>query len=49
MDDETFKKEVEDLVAMLTNFRLIKDKGRKRWLKVEIRHHLTTLLNDEHD
>lgn len=36
MSEEEFKKEVQDLVAMLNNLRLIKDKGRRRWLKAEI-------------
>jgi hypothetical protein len=31
---------------MLNNLRLIKDKGLKRWLKVEIRNQLNQLMND---
>jgi D-hexose-6-phosphate mutarotase len=44
MSDVEFKKEVDDLVEMLNNFRLIKDKGLKRWLKVEIRNQLNLLI-----
>lgn len=45
MTDEEFKTEVQDLVKMLENLRLIKDKGRKRWLKAEIRAQLTKVTN----
>lgn len=37
MSDEEFVKEVKDLVEMLNILHEIKDKGRKRWLKVEIK------------
>lgn len=46
MSDEDYKKEVQDLVAMLNNLRLIKDRGRKRWLKAEIRNQLRVLMKD---
>jgi hypothetical protein len=46
MTDEEFKREVQNLVEMLNNLRLIKDKGLRRWLKVEIRNQLNQLLND---
>jgi hypothetical protein len=46
MTDEEFRKEVQDLVDMLNHLRLIKDKSRKRWLKVEIRNQLRLLLSD---
>lgn len=46
MTDEEFEKEVEDLTELLRNLRRIKDKGRKRWLKAEIRIFLRKLMND---
>lgn len=46
MSEEEFKKEVQDLVAMLNNLRLIKDKGRRRWLKAEIIIQLRALMKD---
>jgi hypothetical protein len=46
MTDEQFQKEVEDLLELLKNFRLIKDKGRKQWLKTELRHLLNKLMQD---
>jgi hypothetical protein len=46
MTDEEFKREVQNLVEMLNNLRLIKDKGLRRWLKIEIRNQLNQLLND---
>lgn len=46
MSDEEFQKEVQDLVGMLNSLRRIKDKGRKRWLKAEIRNQLRVLLTD---
>ena len=46
MSDEEFQKEVEDLTAMLGSLRQIKDKGRSRWLKIEIRNQLRILLRD---
>lgn len=46
MTDEEFEKEIEDLTAMIRDLRLIKDKGRKRWLKAEIRVLLNTILRD---
>lgn len=46
MSDEEFQKEVEDLTAMLGSLRQIKDKGRRRWLKIEIRNQLRILLRD---
>lgn len=46
MTDEEFKKEVQDLVEMLNSFHLIKDKGRRQWLKAEIRRQLQLILKD---
>ena len=46
MTDEEFKKEVDDLVEMLNTLRLIKDKGRTKWLKREIRYQLIKLTQD---
>lgn len=37
MSDEEFAKEVADLVDLLNSLRLIKDKGRAKWLRAEIR------------
>lgn len=45
MTDEEFEREVSDLVEMLKSLRLIKDKGRKRWLKAE-RYHIVKLTRD---
>ncbi len=44
MTDEEFKREVQDLVDMLNNLRQIKDKGRTKWLKREIRAQMIKLL-----
>lgn len=46
MTDEQFMKEVEDLVEMLKSLLLIRDKGKKRWLKTEIRALVQRLLRD---
>ena len=46
MTDEELKKEVQDLVEMLNSLHLIKDKGRARWLKREIRAHLIKILKE---
>lgn len=46
MTDDEFKKEMQDLVMMLENLRRIKDKGRRKWIKAEIRVLLTKLMND---
>lgn len=46
MTDEELEKEVKDLVEMLNNLRRIKDKGRKRWLKSEIKEQLRKILKD---
>ena len=37
MTDDEFKSEVQSLVEMLNNLRLIKDKGRRNWLIRELR------------
>jgi hypothetical protein len=42
--DEEFQRDVNDLVEMLNDFRLIKDKGRKKWLKAELRNQLNLLI-----
>ena len=44
MTDEEFEKEVKDLVGMLNNLHLIKDKDRTKWLKREIREQLIKIL-----
>lgn len=46
MEEDQFEKEVDDLVAMLNTLRLIKDKGRKRFLKAAIRLQMRKLLKD---
>lgn len=46
MTDDEFKKEVQEFVMMLENLRRIKDKGRRKWLKAELRVLLTRLMND---
>ncbi len=46
MTDEDFEREVQDLVEMLNNLRRIKDKGRRQWLKAEIRAQLVKLTKD---
>lgn len=46
MTDEEYEKEIEDLTEMLRDLRLIKDRGRKRWLKAEIRVLMNTILRD---
>lgn len=46
MTDEEFEKEIEDLSEMLKNLRLIKDKGRRKWLKREIRALVIRLTKD---
>ncbi len=46
MTDEEFKKEVLDLVEMLYSLHLIKDKGRGKWLKREIRAQLIKILKE---
>lgn len=44
MTDEEFRKEVSDLVDMLNNLHLIRDTGRTKWLKREIRAQLIKIL-----
>lgn len=46
LEDSEFEKEVEDLVAMLHSFRRISDKGRKQFLKREIRTSVNLLLRE---
>lgn len=46
MTDEEFEKEVSDLVEMLRNLRLIKDKARRPWLKAAIKEQLRILMKD---
>lgn len=46
IEEDEFEKEVEDLTAMLRNFRLIKDKGQRKFLKQEIRILINLLLHD---
>ena len=46
MTDEEFQREVEALVDLLNSLRLIRDKGRKQWLKAAIRTQMRMLLRD---
>lgn len=46
MTDEEFKKEVQDLVEMLNILHLIKDNGRTKWLRREIRAQLIKILKE---
>lgn len=46
IEEDEFEKEVEDLTAMLRSLRLIQDKGRRKFLKQEIRLLLNTLIHD---
>ncbi|MBP3534490.1 MAG: hypothetical protein J6J53_00600 [Muribaculaceae bacterium] len=46
MTDEEFQNGLQSMVEMLLNFRLIQDRGRRRWLKAEIRNQLRLLLTD---
>lgn len=46
MTDEEYQKEVKDLVDMLNCLRRIMDKGRRKWLKAEIRIQLRILMKD---
>jgi hypothetical protein len=49
MTDEQFKEEVEELVRMLENYHLIKDKGLTQWMKAEIRDQVNNILNKDKD
>lgn len=44
MTDEEFKREAQDLIEMLGSLRLIKDKGRRRWLEREAKSLFLKLL-----
>lgn len=46
MSDEEFKKEVNDLVELLNSLHLIRDKGLRKWLKIEIKEQIRRLLKD---
>lgn len=46
MTDEQFERELKDLTENLRNLRLIKDKGRRPWLKVIIKEQLRNLMKD---
>lgn len=46
IEEDEFEKKVEDLTAMLRPLRLIQDKGRRKFLKQEIRLLLNTLIRD---
>lgn len=46
MEDEVFKKELEELIAMLENLRLIIDREQRRKFKAEIRVQLTRVMKD---
>lgn len=43
MTDEDYEREVTDLAEMLRNLRLIKDKGRRKWLVKIIREKIVEL------
>lgn len=46
MTDEQFQKEAQDLIENLKNLRLIRDKGRRKWLKVIVKEQLRILIKD---
>ena len=46
MEDEVFKKELEELTAMLKSLRLIKDREQRRRFKAEIRVQLIKVMRD---
>lgn len=46
MSDEEYEREVKNLVGMLNNLRLIKDKGVRKWMKAEIRYQVYLLTKD---
>lgn len=46
MEDEVFKKELDELIGMLENPRLIKDREQRKKFKAEIRVQLTRVMKD---
>lgn len=44
--DESFEKDLADLVDMIKLLERIKDRKERRWLKAEIRNQLRNLLKD---
>ena len=46
MEDEVFQKETQELIAMLENLRLIRDREQRRKFKAEIRVLLTRVMKD---
>ena len=46
MEDEVFKKELQELIAMLESLRLIRDREQRRRFKAEIRIQLTRGMKD---
>ncbi len=46
MTEEDFISGLDDLIGMLKSFRQIKDRGRKRWLRTEIRNLLRLLMKE---
>ncbi|MBD5294862.1 MAG: hypothetical protein HDS25_01125 [Bacteroides sp.] len=46
MTEEEFEKELDDLVGMLRTLRLIRDSGRRRIFKAEIRIQLNRAMKD---
>ena len=46
MEDEVFKKELQELIAMLESLRLIRDREQRRRFKAEIRIQLTRVMKD---
>lgn len=46
MEDEVFKKELQELIGMLKNLRLIRDQEQRRKFKAEIRVQLSRVMKD---
>lgn len=46
MEDEEFKKELQELIGMLESLRRIKDLQRRRSYKMEIRAQLIRVMKD---
>lgn len=46
MTDEEYEEKKRDLARLLDNLRLIKDRGRQKWLILEIRALLEEILEN---
>lgn len=46
LEENDYQKEVENLVGMLDSLRRITDKGKRKWLKNEIRAAVLLLTKD---